>query len=503
MKAKKKRTMIGMLVLLVLLVIALVVLQLRNQETEEVKTGTTAQILTEFKAAEINHVTYQYRDAEALNYVYVKDTWYNEDDKEFPLSSSAFANNFVTAFAGLTTRDEVKDPDGDEVYGLANPYLTLTVDSVSGKQETFYLGDYNTMLQSYYMKKAGSDQVYLVEEDMLYICRQDMYDYAQLESFPGYTKKNLQSISMINDGNVTELFYFEDGYETDQIGNCVWFFGAPFEFYRSAETNKVNDFEEETLSLMQFSKLVNYKPTAEDIESYGLNQSTRQYVIRDTVTTDNASVKRTQTVEFGAFSEKDEGYYARVTVVLGNTKSVSDNIYLVDKASVDSLLGIDPLSYVYKYTMYVKLSDVADANSGILFETPEMSYELKNQTTFTEDGKEDVNIYYLNDKLVEETDFESFYFDLLANCGMEQLLYDKSKLVTDVEPTYKITYRCNKTDENGDPVISSYYGNEIVVTYTKYDANYYQVSINGKTDTLVNKRVMDETMAQLAEMMKK
>jgi hypothetical protein len=67
--------------------------------------------------------------------------------------------------------------------------------------------------------------------------------------------------------------------------------------------------------------------------------------------------------------------------------------------------------------------------------------------------------------------------------------------VEGVEPTYTITYNRNKEEYT-----DSFYGNQIVVTYTLYNSSYYQVSVNGYTDILVNKRVMDESMALLTEM---
>ena len=75
---------------------------------------------------------------------------------------------------------------------------------------------------------------------------------------------------------------------------------------------------------------------------------------------------------------------------------------------------------------------------------------------------------------------------------MERIIYDQSTVVTDQDPVYTIEY---------NRPLDDYYGN-VTVQYTTYDANYYQATVNGKTDILVNKRIMDETMAQLAEMTK-
>lgn len=502
MKTKKIRNLIMMLTVLVLLVGVLFILNL-NKKEEHKEQEYTGKLLTSFHQSEINKVSYQYRGEQWLNYVYRNETWFNADDEEFPLSSSAFANNFVETFASVKTLSEIKDAGEIGQYGLDDPYLTIRVENLSGEEETYYLGDFNSMLQSYYLKKEGDDNIYTVGTDFLHICRQDVYDYAQVEAFPDYQKDTLKMLTMNNQGVLTEIAYFADGYETDLIGECKWFFGKPFSFYRSAETNKIEDFETDVLQVLQFSKLANYKPTAEDIERYGLNNSNRQYTIQDVVTDEESgkTSDRYQIVEFGNYEEVSDCYYARVTVIQGNVKEVSHNIYLADKAQVDSLLGLDPLSYIYTQVLYVKLVDIADENSDMTFQTPDGSFVLKNKTTFREDGTEKENIYYINDILAEESDVEGFYYDILANCGIQQVFYDRSKIVEGVEPTYTIIYNCNKTGEDGKKEFEDkYYGTQITVTYTVYDNSYYQVAINGQVDSLISKRIMDETMARLPEM---
>ena len=214
--------------------------------------------------------------------------------------------------------------------------------------------------------------------------------------------------------------------------------------------------------------------------------------------TQNAS----KTVDFGAYDEATGCYYARITKTVGNAKEVSGNVYLISKASAEAVLGIDPLDYIYKQVIYIKLSDIAakpatsteeahDAGS-IVFTTPDGEYTLLNKTTYTSEGKTEQNLYEINGKEVDEEALEDFYFDILSKCGVERIIYDQSTVVTDQDPVYTIVY---------NRPLDDYYGN-VTVQYTTYDANYYQATVNGKTDILVNKRIMDETMAQLAEMTK-
>ncbi len=485
-----------MVVLLVVLVGILAGLKLTGKEKTEEQATETGIPLTELTAARISGVSYQYQGGAELHYVLKNKAWKNADDENFPISSDAFANNFVAAFVDMKTAGEVEAPQESSQYGFDDPYLTVKITGTQGEEETFTLGDYNAMLKGYYLKIGGKEGIYYIGTDLTYICRSDMYDYAKVESFPTYSTDTLKSLTVQRDGQEVSLLYYPDGYKTDQIGLCKWFFGSPFSYPRSAETNKIEEFETNILNKIQFVKLVNYKPTPEELEAYGLTAENRRYIIEDNYTKDSGAVTDRKTiVDFGAYDQDTDCYYARITTYTGITKEASDNIYLISKANVETLLGLDPLNYVYKQVTYIKLSEIADPASDITFTTPQGNYVLKNNTTFNEDGSEKENIYLINDQPADEKSVEDFYYEILANCGMEQIIYDKSTIVTDKEPTYTITYHRN----NGS-YTDNFYGAETVVTYTEYNSNYYQASVNGVTDVLVNKRVLDETMELLQQM---
>ncbi len=505
MKAKKKRNLIIMAIAAILLIGILVTLQVVNNinEKKDGEDSDQGTLITSFSQEEISQVSYQYRDEEKVNYKLVKDTWQNADDADFPLSSEAFANNFVGAFVQIKTSRTLTAED-EQNYGLDDPYLTLEVENSGGEKELFYLGDYNSMLGEYYLKIDGKDEIYTIGTDLVYICREDIYDYATMESFPSYSTDTLKNIRIVNDGTVVELAYFENGYETDLIGQCKWFFGAPFSYYRSAETNKIDEMTQDVIDVLQFKKLVNYKPTEEELVAYGLKDSTRQYRINYTEKDEETNVTRdcASIVEFGNYDSETDCYYARVIEMTGNAQEVSNYIYLIDKADIEALLGIDPMDYVYKYAAYIKLQDIAampktesteaQEAGSITFITPDGEFVLKNNTTYDENGKKIENLYEINGKEVEEDAVEDFYFEVLDDCGMERIIYDRSTIVTDKEPTYTIQYQRN---------IDDYYG-DVTVEYVQYDSNYYQVSVDGVTDILVNKRIVDETMAQLTEIVK-
>ncbi|MCI8718028.1 MAG: DUF4340 domain-containing protein [Lachnospiraceae bacterium] len=498
MRAKNKRNLIIMAAMVVLLIGVFVAVQIINSKNNKgsdnglVKSSVS---LISFKKNEISKVSYQYRGEEWVNYKMAQDTWYNADDEDFPLASSAFANNFVEKIVKLSTSRQLAKQEEAQNYGLDDPYLTVRIENASGKTETLYLGEYNSMIKEYYLKIEGSDEIYTTGTDLIYMCRADIYDYATIESFPTYSQADLNGIVLKNDDIEIEFTYFTDGYETDLIGECRWFFKTPFSHYRSAETNKINDLKSDVIDNLQFAKLANYNPSQEDLEQYGLLDVKRQYIINYNSKDEETGVTMdcSKIVDFGNYDDESKCYYARMIETKGNVREVSDNIYLISREAVDALLGIDPLDYIYKYVIYVKITDVANENGNITFDTPDGQFVLENKSVVKQDDTTEDDIYYLNGELMDEDDVEDFYLGILSKAWIERIIYDKSTVITDKEPTYTITYNRNKDD---------YYGNA-VVEYTEYDMNYYQATVNGVTDVLVNKRILDETMAQLKKMTEK
>ncbi len=162
MRAKNKRNLMIMVAVVVLLIGVFAAVQFinsknnRNSDKRLVKSSVS---LTSFKKNEISKVSYQYRGEEWVNYKMVQDTWYNADDEDFPLASSAFANNFVEKIVQLSTSRQLAKQDDEQNYGLEDPYLTVRIENDSGKTETLYLGEYNSMIREYYLKIEGSDEI--------------------------------------------------------------------------------------------------------------------------------------------------------------------------------------------------------------------------------------------------------------------------------------------------------------------------------------------------------
>ncbi len=74
---------------------------------------------------------------------------------------------------------------------------------------------------------------------------------------------------------------------------------------------------------------------------------------------------------------------------------------------------------------------------------------------------------------------------------IQQIIYDDS-LIKEIDPVYTIEYDL----ENVEGI------DKMVVQYTLYDDNYYQVTVDGSTDVLVSRQDIDKAFAEFDKLVK-
>jgi len=474
---RKKKNLIFMGIAAVVLIAALLLLNSLKDKDNEVVAKESSFNITNLKAGELSYVSYKYKGKETLNYEFTNSKWVNPDDDNFPLSSNAFGSQFVNVFVTLKTDKVVENPDKDlSKYGMDDPYLILEVTSVKDdSKKTYTIGDYNPSIGKYYMQISGDDNLYMISDDLLFICREDMYDYASVDSFPGYSLNTLDYLEFANKGVKQKLEYHKDGAEEDFIGYTKWFFAEPFSRIRPCEDSRMETFVTDVVSLFGYTKTSNYNASDEELEEYGLKNSETYYTIH--YTEENADGTKTSCstrVVIGKATSDGNSYYTREIKTKGLAVESSRVVRLVDKFFNESVTGLDPLKYIYLNVFYVKLDDILNTSMVVTTKDKEYKIEYKGEAQ-----------YYINDKKIEESPFEDFYYHLIK-VSPERILYDKS-LVKDGEVVYKITANRNKDD----------YFKTTTIEYVKYDSTYYLARLNGVADTLVNMKDIDAVMTEL------
>ena len=65
----------------------------------------------------------------------------------------------------ITAAEAIDDYDSIADYGLDQPQNTITV-TCGNETTTIDIGDYNEMLQEYYIKISGDDKIYLADSTL-------------------------------------------------------------------------------------------------------------------------------------------------------------------------------------------------------------------------------------------------------------------------------------------------------------------------------------------------
>lgn len=494
LEKKKKMNVIIMAAVLAVLAAVLIVLKLTGPE-EEVKAESYTYPLTNLQASQISKVTYDYKDGSHASYQYIDNKWYNADDKQFPLSSDAFSKQFAEKFATLTSARKITEYEGGlAALGLDKPELVLSVTGTDNVTTTYKTGKYNPTLDEYYlMINDDADNIYTIEDDLIYICRSDIYDYATVDDFPAYSLGTLDYLQFVSKNDVIKLMYREDGVDEDITGyKWKWLFAEPFTRPMPCESSKIDSTTatdrtslENELAKIQYMKTVNYKATEAELAGYGLDKPQGSYTICYNETDDAGAVTvHSVTVYIGKFDENAGGYYTREIERTGLTQTVSGIVRLLGSEYVELIMGMNPLEYTVPNVTFLSLSDID--GSTATFTIGEKKY------TFSYDSGADANsydddVYKLGDTVIDSGKFTSLWSQLVS-INAERVIFDKTTLKTEA-PAYTIFADRTKDD---------YYG-DITVRYIPYDTNYYQVEVNGEADVLMRKRDVDKFFKAMTE----
>lgn len=449
--------------------------------------------ITDMEVDDFKKVTYTLKDKEPVVFEKNGEEWVVNGDTEFPMSADSFENQFLQKYIDGEVYDVVEGYENIGDYGLDEPKTTIEVIDNDGNTRTYLVGAYNGIIAAYYMYYKEEDVLYTASSDFLYICREDIYDFAAVDNFPSFSTSNLDYMVMNNGEKRVELVYMEDGYETDPFDTSTWYIDSPFNFYRACDMQDITENFEEVFYGLGFNGKADYYATDEELESYGLKNSDRYYeiVYRFSEETEATTGKITVKVIFGNYVEEKDAYYARVVLTQGLDVDVerSRSINYIDRASADSILNLDPVDYIYPYVLYVPIKEFA--NSGITVTKGDGTVlDVKYNVTYSEENTAipETESFFLNDKEVDVDAFKDFYY-YLTKIYVNRPIYAQDEIV-DCEPTYTVTY---------DRIEEDFFG-DAVVEYRVFDSTYYQVTINGYVDALAVRRDVDKAMTMLEEL---
>lgn len=164
-----KKQKIQMLVIVVILLLCIVAYFLatryaKQQEQRDKDSETQGQVnLTVIDPDDVDAFSY-IADGTTYSYTKNKDTWTCENDTSLKMDADSIAT-LLGNLKKITAAEAIGDYDSIADYGLDQPQNTITV-TCGNETTTIDIGDYNEMLQEYYIKISGDDKIYLADSTL-------------------------------------------------------------------------------------------------------------------------------------------------------------------------------------------------------------------------------------------------------------------------------------------------------------------------------------------------
>lgn len=368
-------------------------------------------------------------------------TWQRTDDPAFPLDqdkTQAMADDLLA----LTATRKIEDVTSPADYGLAEPAFSVTAIWKDGTETTYAMGDDTPFGDGYYLQLSGQDTViYTIGDDLSDIFDTTMNALAVLETIP--TAENVTRLTV---GDTLDL---QRAYVSRTIN--------PDQLWYAAEGYPVDGAEDlvEAIQAISWDELVTASASDEALTVWGLDDAATAVTLYDG---ENAVVS----ILLGN-TDDDGNYYARLPE--------SAMVYTVAAADVSDLLTVA----------------AEDMRSATILSLP---YEQVQTAALTAGSVE----YTLEPAdVATDTDLEG---QEAAEDPGEDLWTLVLGLTAAGEPEAAVPGDAVLTIE-----VSSVSGKEATLAITEYDADSYQLTMDGRT-VLVSADAVDKLVRQVKQLAK-
>ena len=515
MKNRKKALIIAIICLAAAAVLYLLVVKL-SQRSEDADSSDDSLVISSVDSGQITAISYE-KDGKSLSFRKEDGTWYNAEDKIFPVDQDSLTT-MTNALGAVSATRKLDSPEDLSEYGLDSPVLTVRYTASDDKEAEFTVGDTNDAAGGSYLKISGDDAVYLVASDFADTFNSDIYQLADMESFPTITSDSITDINVKSGSHTLEIKNDSDG------GGIVLENGEEKE---NCASSSVTQFIN-TVTGITFKSHVEYN--CKDLSKYGLDKSTADisvdYTTAETVTETSAesvqetadteeTESETETVEVAkqlilhiGSQNEDGDYYAaldgskEVHVVSGDTikelvekkaADFTDNTILSGSLNnakgIDVAIGSDSWHLVKKEVAKADSAETEGTDSEKATETTDATADetTADAEKVDESETETEEKWYAGDTEIALTDLSSAYSDL-SGMSAEKILDTAAKSTGDAAISVTVKWE----DDT-----------ETTVSFTVYDSSFHLAEINGEARKLVNKRDVEKLVEDMTALLKK
>lgn len=508
MKNRKKALIIAMICLAAAAVLYLLVVKMNQKEANsESDDSDDSLVISSVDSGQITAISYE-KDGKSLSFIKEDGTWYDAEDKKFPVNQDSLTTMTNTLGAVSAIR-KLEKPEALSEYGLDSPVLTVRYTASDGKEAEFIVGDTNDAAGGAYLKISGDDAVYLVSSDFADSFNSDIYQLADMENFPTITSDSITDISVNSNGHTLEIKNDSEGGQTvlengKEQENCA--------------SSSVSQFISAVTGIT-FKSHVEYN--CKDLSKYGLDQPTADVTVDYTTTetvgsgdsddsesanstdgtkaasAESAAENTSETADTGETETETEAETVKVAkqVVLhiGSQNDDGDYYAAMDGSKEVHVISADTI----KELIGKKASDFIDNEilSGTLSNAKSIDVTIgsdswhlaKEEVAESETEAETEEKWYEGDTEIALIDLSSVYSDL-SGMSAEKILDTAAKPTGDAAISVTVKWE----DDT-----------ETTVSFTVYDSSFHLAEINGEARKLVNKRDVEKLIEDMTALLKK
>ena len=410
-------------------------------QTQQVSEESGTFDLTAKLADDLTGLSWMAGDT-AFDLVYDGSVWQLADDPAFPLDQDK-TQTMADDLLALTATRKIEDVTSPADYGLAEPAFTVTARWKDGTETTYAMGDETPFGDGYYLQLSGQDAViYTIADDLSDTFDTTMNALAVLETIP-----DVEDVTRLTVGDSLDLNLAETSLTIN-----------PDQLWYAAEGYPVDGAEDlvEAARAMAWDELVTASATAEELTAWQLDNAAA------TAVTLYDGEDSAVSILLGT-TDEDGNYYARLPE--------SAMVYTVAAADVSDLLT----------------ATAEDMRSATILSLP---YDQVQTATLTAGGA----AYTLEP----------------ANAATDTDLEGEDAAEEPGENLWALVLGLTAAGESeavvsGDAVltieVSSVSGMAATLTITEYDADSYQLTMDGRA-VLVSADAVDKLVRQVKQLAK-
>lgn len=471
---KNKKKTLFLLTALFAVVVAGIFLSVHLAENKDEDTSIPLFTLDTASVSEISCIRRGERTVIARDQ---NGAWYCPELPRFPLDQNA-AVELAEAVSDFRATREVKDDPGQhESWGLADPYLTLKVKSVSGEEYTALIGKRNSVTTDYYMSYNGG--IYMLSSAFFSVLDRSPYDMIVLDTFPYIEAGKVTKFGVYSSAGSVSVEHHEGGLDGFYTDYYEWYASVGGGALDPVDEVKVETFVKQ-FETLAFSGAVEYRAeTKEELAPYGLAEGAETLYIEYSEDEDWDHVYKecSLTLHFGGTDAETGRRYVRM--------EGSGMVFLMEAEAAERLLSPDGESFAHLDVCRIQYGSVDSIDVGI----DGVSYHIDIERPSA--GAVDADIKtYIDGVRINQYEVKWFFNDNIRDVTAE-------RRIEGAEPSGEayitISFHRNTNDEYS----------EMKLEYYQYDSSFYLVSFNGKTELLVNKNYVKTFVTEFEELLKK